>query len=213
MENPDRIPSAGCLLYLTADQIIPQRPSIHGNSLVRVPCNRRWVNSLRLEATILAASYLSLRDSGHLRLMLEEVTDFTFLRWRPRTTTEVATLVIDGAPPPGVLRAVLKLASATSHVPTSQTSLLEHLRDLRGRRYPSLMKAAKDELVELGYAEYRGVFFRPDCGRLATLDRACGDAICWWRAVEAEAPLFDRLWAACLAGCKGEGGGGGGAGG
>jgi hypothetical protein len=212
MEGPDRIPSAGCLLYLAADQIIPRRPSIHGNSLARVPCKGRWVHSLRLESTILAASYFSLRDSGHLRLMLEEVTDITWLRRRPRTTTEVATLVMDGAPPPGVLRAVLKLASATSHVPTSPTSLHDHLRDLRGRRYLSLMKAAKDELVELGYAEYRGVFFRPDCGRLDTLDRACGDAIRWWRAVEAEAPLFDRLWAACLAACISEGGGGAGGG-
>jgi hypothetical protein len=208
MEESDRVPSAGCLLYLAADQIIPHRPSLAGFGIVKVPCKRRWVHSLRLEATILAASYLSLRDSGHLRLMSQEFTDVTRLRRRPRTTTEVAALVMDAAPPPGILRAVLKLASASIRVPTSQSSLSEHLKDLGGRGYFSLLEAAKDELVELGYAEYRGVFFRPDCRRLATLDRACADAIRWWRTVEAtEAPLFNGLWAACWAACKPEGGG------
>jgi hypothetical protein len=205
MEESDRVPSAGCLLYLAADQIVPQRPSQALFSMARVPCKRRWVHSTRLEATILAATYLSLRDTGHLRLILEEVPD-TAWRRRPRTTTEVAALVIDATPPPGVLRAVLELASARSRVPTSRSSL--DLKDLGGRGYMSLIEAAKDELVELGYAKYRGVSFRPDCGRLATLARACADAIRWWRTVEAtEAPLFNGLWAACWAACKPEGGG------
>jgi hypothetical protein len=204
MEQPDRAPSAGCLLYLAADQIIPRRMGPVG--MARVPCKRQWVHSTRLEATILAASYLSLRDSGHLRLTLEEVTDTAWWR-RPRTTTEVAALVMDAAPPPGVLRAVLKLASASSHVPTRRSSLAKHLKDSSGRGY-SLIEAAKEELVELGYAEYQAVRFRPDCERLATLDRACADAIRWWQALEtAKTPLFDRLWAACLAACKSEGGG------
>jgi hypothetical protein len=207
MEESDRVPSAGCLLYLAADQIIPHRPSLAGFGIVKVPCKRRWVHSRRLDATILAASYLGLRDSGHLRLTLEEVSD-TARRRRPRTTTEVAALVIDAAPPPGLLRVILELASAGSRVPTSRSSLVEYLKDLGGRSYHSLLEAAKDELVELGYAEYRGVFFRPDCRRLATLDRACADAIRWWRTVEAtEAPLFNGLWAACWAACKPEGGG------
>lgn len=205
-QQPGRIPSVGCLLYLAADQIIPQRPFI---SRARVPCKRVWVHSPRLDVTILAASYLSLRDSGHLRLMLYEVTDVTLLRRRPWMTTEVAAIVMDAAPPPGLLRAVLKLASARTFVPTSNSDLRKHLKDLRGRSYFSLLEAAKDELVELGYAEYRGVFFRPVCRRLATLDRACADAIRWWRTVEAtEAPLFNGPWRACWEACKYEGGGG-----
>jgi hypothetical protein len=206
MEGPDRVPSAGCLLYLAADQIIPQRLSLTGYGIVKVPCKRRWVHSKRLAATILAASYLSLQDSGHLRLMLEEVT-YTAGR-RPRTTNEVSAVVIDAAPPPGVPRAILELASATSRVPTSPDSLFQHLKDPKGRSYHTLLQAAKDELVELGYANYRAAYFRPDCGRLATLDRACADAIRWWRTVEAaEAPLFNRLWAACWAACIPDAGG------
>jgi hypothetical protein len=207
MEEPDRIPSVGCLLYLAANQIVPQRPSLTGSGIVKVPCKRRWVHSRRLEATILAASYLSLRDSGHLKLILEDVPD-TARRRRPRTTTEVSALVIDAAPPPGLSRVILELASARSRVPTSRSSLFQHLKDPGGRGYISLMEAAKDELVELGYANYRAAYFRPDCGRLATLDIACTDAIRWWRTVEAaEVPLFDRLWAACWAACRHEGGG------
>ena len=206
MEERDRVPSVGCLLYVADDQLVAHRPSLHGIGIVKVPCKRRWVHSLRLEATILAASYLGLRDSGHLRLTLEEVTDTAGWR-RPRTTTEVSALVIDAAPPPGMLRSVLKLASA-SGVPTSNSDLSKHLKDLRGRSYFSVLEAAKDELVELRYAEYRGVFFRPDSRRPATLDRTCADAIRWWRAVEAtEAPLFKGLWAACWEACKSEGGG------
>jgi hypothetical protein len=129
VEESDRVPSAGCLLYLAADQVIPQRPFI---SRARVPCKGRWVQSLTLDATILAASYLSLRDSGHLRLMLYEVTDVTLLRRRPGMTTEVAAIVMDAAPRPGLLRAVLKLASARTFVPTSNSDLSKHLKDLRG---------------------------------------------------------------------------------
>src|SRR5512133_1105332 len=131
MEERDRVPSVGCLLYVAADQIIPHRPSLDGIGIVKVPCKRRWVHSLRLEATILAASYLGLRDSGHLRLTLKEVTDTAGWRRRPRTTTEVAALVIDATPPPGVPRVILELASATSCVPTSRSSLVEHLKDLK----------------------------------------------------------------------------------
>jgi hypothetical protein len=186
----------------------PHRPSLDGIGIVKVPCKRRWVHSLRLEATILAASYLGLRDSGHLRLTLEEVTDTAGWRRRPRTTTEVSALVIDAAPPPGVPRVILELASATSRVPTPRSSLFQHLKDLKGRSYHSLIEAAKDELVELGYANYRPSYFRPDCGRLATLDRACVDAIRWWRTVEAAEPLFSSLWAACWAACRSDEGGG-----
>jgi len=66
--HDDRIPSVGCLLYLVADEVI--KGGRHG---MKVPCRRAWVSELRFAATVMTATYLSLRNSGHLALGLVEV--------------------------------------------------------------------------------------------------------------------------------------------
>jgi hypothetical protein len=68
----DGIPSVGCLLYLAADQLVAHRPSIVPFSMTRVPCKRVWVHSVHLAAMVLAATFLSLQESGHLSFRIQE---------------------------------------------------------------------------------------------------------------------------------------------
>jgi hypothetical protein len=111
--DPSRIPSVACLLYLAADQVVPRGMSANMLKATKVPCRPVWVQPIRLSATIAAATFLSLRDAGSLKLHLEEVTskDPTFKlepgRLRPHTTltvTEADTTLHEGLA--GVLLAI-----------------------------------------------------------------------------------------------------------
>jgi hypothetical protein len=72
--DPSRVPSVACLLYLAADQLVPRRMSARMLKATKVPCRPVWVQPIRLSATIAAATFLSLRDAGSLKLHLQDVT-------------------------------------------------------------------------------------------------------------------------------------------
>jgi hypothetical protein len=206
-EERDRIPSRGCLLYLVADKVVPQV----GVLGVKVPCRRVWVHGWRLNATMLAASYLSLRDSGHLTLVSEQSSDTKRWRQQPRTVTGVTARVAKSTPPPGLPGMVLKLAKASSRVASIPGNLQDYLKDPEnGYQYLSLVEAAKGELLHLGYAQFSLMTFAHlECTRLAALSGACADAVRWWERLQAdEAALFTALVDSCLAACDERGGGG-----
>jgi hypothetical protein len=116
--------------------------------------------------------------------------------------------VIDPTPPDGLPGAVLKATIGLTH---GHPGLgFAHLgahpsalhATLPGGGDKSLLGAVGCELVELGYAHRLGpsglYWFRFDCARIATLERACADAVRWWqRAQVAEASLGRALLEAC----------------
>jgi hypothetical protein len=145
---------------------------------MKVPCRRAWVNERRFAATVMTATFLSLRNSGHLALGLVEVPA---IRSRRRTIPEVTRSLLKATPPPGVPGVVLNAMLGTGPWPHTSESVWGMVRK---------------ELVELDYARYGGVFFRPDCAKLAMLRASvCSDAVRWWQwAQVAEAPLVSRLF-------------------
>jgi hypothetical protein len=185
--HDDQIPSVGCLLYLVADEVI-EGTGWHGT---KVPCRRAWVTDRRFAATVMTATYLSLRNSGHLALALVEVPA---IRSRRRTTPEVTRSLLKATPPPGVPGVVLNAMLGTGPWP---------------RTSKNVGRMVRNELVELDYARYGGIFFRPDCAKLAMLQASvCSDAVHWWQwAQVAEAPLVSRLLKDFWAAFRPEGGG------
>jgi hypothetical protein len=157
---------------------------------MKVPCRRAWVNERRFAATVTTATYLSLRNSGHLALGLVEVPDIAAIR--RRTTPEVTRSLLKATPPPGVPGMVLNAMLGTGPWPDTSESVWGMVRK---------------ELVELDYARYGGVFYRPDCAKLAKLRASvCSDAVRWWQwAQVAEAPLVSRLFKDFRAALKPEG--------
>ncbi len=208
-QHDDRIPSVACLLYLVADEVIP--PTIAWNrfpTTIKVPCRRAWVHGTRFTATIMTATYLSLRNSGHLALGLVEAPGRSVWRRRARTMNEATVELLDATPPSGVPGVVLKATQVDGDLPWTPYF---PLRDANGRTI-SVLEMVKDELVELNHARYAaGVLFRPDCAKVAELRASvCADAVRWWQWVQAaEAPLVSRLLERFLVAFKGEGGGGG----
>jgi RNase P/RNase MRP subunit POP5 len=73
--DPSQVPSVACLLYLAADQVVPRGMSGTMLKATKVPCRPVWVQPIGLSATIAAATFLSLRDTGSLTLGLQEVTN------------------------------------------------------------------------------------------------------------------------------------------
>ena len=113
--------------------------------------------------------------------------------FRRRTTPEVTRLTVDtellkATPPLGVPGVVVNAMLGRDPLPHTSKSV--------GRM-------VRKELVELDYARYGveldyahgGVFFRPDCAKLAMLRASvCSDAVRWWQwAKVAEAPLVSTL--------------------
>ena len=94
------IPSVGCLLYLTADQLVAHRPSIAPFSMTRVPCKRVWVDSYALLAMVLTATLLSLQESGHLRFRIHD--ESRRMRSYVLTRLTLYAEVLDPALPPGL---------------------------------------------------------------------------------------------------------------
>lgn len=72
--DPSRLPSVACLLYLAADQIAPRGMSGKMLKATKVPCRPVWVHPIGLSATIAAATFMSLRDAGRIKLHLQNVT-------------------------------------------------------------------------------------------------------------------------------------------
>jgi hypothetical protein len=74
-----------------------------------------------------------------------------------------------------------------------------------------LINAAKDELVDLGYAKHkRGRRARLNCTKTATLKGAPANAVRRWKQIQAtEAPLFTALFNASLKIFEGSDGGAG----
>jgi hypothetical protein len=70
--TPGGIPSVGCLLYLAADQVVAPRRRMLFTSMTPVPCKRVRVHSIRLSAVVLAATFLSLQESGHLSFRIDQ---------------------------------------------------------------------------------------------------------------------------------------------
>jgi hypothetical protein len=201
-QEPGRIPSVGCLLYLAAGQIVPQRPSI---SIARVPCKRVWVHSVHLSAMVLTATFLSLQESGHLSFRIHEES-----RRMPayvRTSLTLYAEVLDPALPPGLPGELLSAAikSSDGRVGTAQGTPGHmwgtdeaYVLDLIVS-YPYVKYAVRGELAQVGaYTKSWGAF-RPDCARIALLEAACADAVRWWKQQQTAAP---RLCTLLLAICR-----------
>jgi len=105
---PDPIPSVGCLLYVAADQVVASRPSVLFY-MTRVPCKRVRVDPIHLSAVVLAATFLSLQESGHLSFRIHEES----LRIIPAGVMPSMTLyaeVLDTTSRPGLAGALLSAA-------------------------------------------------------------------------------------------------------
>jgi hypothetical protein len=195
------IPSVGCLLYLAADQVIPQRSFISG---ARVSCKRVRVDSNDLSAMVLTATFLSLQESGHLSFRIHEGPSTNF----PGGVIISLTLyseVLDPAVWPGLPGALLSAAikSSDGRVGTAKGS-----RGLWGTEEgyvldlmvsdPYVKYAVYGELAQLGASTKSWGVFRPDCARIALLEAACADAVRWWKEQQTAAPrLCELLLAIC----------------
>jgi hypothetical protein len=113
--NPQAIdtvgaPSLSCLLYLTADRVMPTYPSSRLGRFnfrgVSLPCRQLRVNPGTLESTILAAAFVDLRDSG--RITLDVITKSTG-RPSPRDQShELSVVLLDTTERPGLPGALLR---------------------------------------------------------------------------------------------------------
>ena len=199
------IPSAGCLLYLTADQLIAHRPSIVPFSMTRVPCRRVWVRSVHLAAMVLTATFVSLQESGHLSLRIHE-EPWPGVPGAVRTSLTLYTEALDPTSRPGLPGELLSTAiqSRDSQVGTAQDSAGLYGTDLAQMlglsvQHPYVKYAVRRELAQVGaYTKTWGVF-RPDCARIALLEAACADAVRCWNQQQADAP---RLCALLFAHCR-----------
>jgi hypothetical protein len=80
----------------------------------KIPCRPVWVQPIQLSATIAAATFLSLRDSGGLKLHLQDVTskDATYKMpsGRFRTHPTLTLTEADSTPREGLAGALLAIA-------------------------------------------------------------------------------------------------------
>jgi hypothetical protein len=206
--EPERIPSVGCLLYLAADQLVAHRPNTVRFSMTRVPCKRVWVDSIRLSAVVLAATFLSLQESGHLSFRIHEES----IRVIPAGVLSIRTLyaeVLDAAVQPGLTGALLSAAinSPDGRVGEGKPGHLFGRDDSQARglsvKHPYVRKSVRRELAQAGAYTQSGRALRPDCARIALLEPACADAVRWWKQQQADAPqlctlLLDRCRTASL---------------
>jgi len=193
------MPSVGSLLYLAADQVIASRPSML-LYMTRVPCKRVRVDPIGLSAVVLAATFLSLQESGHLSFRVHEES----LRIIPAGVMPSMTLyaeVLDPTIRPGLPGALLSAAikSPDGRVGTAQGT--------PGHMYgtdeayvldlivsdPYVKYAVRGELVQVGASTKSWGAFRPDCARIALLEAACADAVRWWKQQQADAPRLCAL--------------------
>jgi hypothetical protein len=174
----------------------------------KVPCRPVWVHPIRLSATIAAATLLSLRDAGNLRLDLQEVTskDPTYKmppgRLRARTTLTVTEA--DSAPYEGLAGELLAIARGLPDGLLGKFQAPGRLVDLIGLQegaiaYPFVRNVVRTELLDAGYYTRSHRFHpQPDCARIATLDQARIATVRWWEQRQTTEP---RLCAALVAVC------------
>jgi hypothetical protein len=197
VEESDRVPSVGCLLYLVADQVAPRWRGIWQDA--KVPCKRARVLEPAFSAVAGTATYLWLRDSGHVTLRLAENPDSPRRRGRHQRKKEIEVGVLDRVPPPGAPGALL---TATLAIPYEQHPDLRRIGARPSALGGGMVFFIRSELLELGYASPGFLSFdfltRFDCARIAALEGACADALRWWQQVQAsEASLCSGLLEAC----------------
>ena len=219
--DSSRFPSVACLLYLAADQIAPRRMSAKMLKATKVPCRPVWVQPIRLSATIAAATFLSLRDAGSLKLDLQEVTSkdpkYKMPPGRLRTRTTLTVNAPDSTSQGGLAGALLAIARGLPNGLLGEFQANGRLVSGVGLQggviaYPFVRNLVRTELLDAGYY-IRSQRFRvqPDCERIATLDQARAATVRWWEQRQATEL---RLCAALVAVCKrasiphSEGGGG-----
>jgi hypothetical protein len=202
-----RIPSVACLLYLAADQLVPRGMSAKMLKATKVPCRPVWVQPIWLSATIAAATFLSLRDAGGLKLHLQDVTSKE-PDWLPpgrlRTHTTLTMTEADTTPQEGLAGELLAIARDAPN---------GLLGDFQAGRlvadgglpygvfaYPFVRNLIRTELLDSGYYR-RSQRFRvqPDCERIAALEQARSATVRWWEQRQATEP---RLCTALVAVCR-----------
>ena len=213
---PEPILSVGCLLYLAADQVVAPGRRIFFTR-TQVPCKRVWVDPIDLSAVVLAATFLSLQESGHLSFRIHEKS----LRIIPAGMLPSMTLyaeVLDATSRPGLAGALLSAAikSPGGRVGTADGEPghmfgrdESHVLGLLVKR-PYVRNEVERELAQAGAYTPSRMGFRPDCARIAHLDAACADAVRWWKQQQADDPrLCTLLLDLCRTASAGPSGGGG----
>jgi hypothetical protein len=193
------MPSPVGLLYLAADWVVQPRKLHWLSKTVAVPCRDVHVLEYQLEAELLAAAFLCLRDAGFIELTL---TDSDFY---PEAEVALLHAVIQ----PSVLNRLLEEIAP----------LRERVERVAGRLYGNgirLWVAAEQELASLGYLTApeprakrtlttarhmlsgRSVPLQANCEAIATLEDACHRAVWWWQQLQhREASLFHAVITAC----------------
>jgi hypothetical protein len=206
--DPSRIPSVACLLYLAADQLVPRGMSAKMLKATKVPCRPVWVHPIRLSATITAATFLSLRDAGSLKLHLQDVTS-KGPDWLPpgrlRTHPTLTVTEADTTPQEGLAGELLAIARDAPNGLLGDFQANGRLVADGGLpygvfAYPFVRTLIRTELLDAGYYR-RSQRFRvqPDCERIATLEQARTATVRWWEQRQATEP---RLCAALVAVCR-----------
>jgi len=206
--DPSRVPSVACLLYLAADQVIPRGMSANMLKATKVPCRSVWVQPIRLSATIAAATFLSLRDAGSLKLHLQNVTSKE-ADWLPpgrvRTHTTLTVTEADTTPQEGLAGELLAIARDAPDGLLGDFQVNGRLLPDGGVpyglfAYPFVRNLVRTELLDSGYYT-RSQRFRvqPDCERIATLAQARTATVRWWEQRQA---TESRLCAALVAVCR-----------
>ena len=206
--DPSRVPSVACLLYLAADQLVPRGMSAKMLKATKVPCRPVWVQPIRLSATITAATFLSLRDAGSLKLHLQDVTSKE-PDWLPpgrlRTHTTLTVTEADTTPQEGLAGELLAIARDAPNGLLGDFQANGRLVADAGLpygvfAYPFVRTLIRTELLDSGYYR-RSQRFRvqPHCERIATLEQARTATVRWWEQRQATEP---RLCTALVAVCR-----------
>jgi hypothetical protein len=139
-------PSLGCLLYLAADQVMPRR------GVTKVPCKQIRVDS-RLWVTVVAATFLELRENGSIDLQLHQGQSYMQVILGARNASPQHGL------PRIALRGLHDEAGSFGHASLPQ--VLSRISHDNGRALGYLASYVKQdviwELVECGY--YRATIF------------------------------------------------------
>jgi hypothetical protein len=154
---------------------------------------------------VLAATLLSLQESGHLSFRIHDQS--RRMSAYVSTSLTLYAKVLDPTPRPGLPGELLSAAieSPDGRVGKAEGSL-DHLQETHQAyvlglivSYPYVKYAVRRELAQLGASTKSWGAFRPDCARIALLEAACADAIRWWKQQQTAAP---RLCALLLAICR-----------
>ena len=188
--EPRQVPSVGCLLYLAADHLLPLK---WAPWQLAVPCRRVRVDRSQLRAIVAAATYLGLRDRGHVRLRLIERADPNRPPGRPKMLREMVVNAVASTPPGGLPGDVLKATLGLTHghlglgfgrFGAQPGALAETLPG------GELLRSVRWELSDLEYAG--------NCARITALEEACAEAVHWWQELQgSEASLCKGLVEAC----------------